>query len=422
MRPWLVLAAVALVPRVLLALYLGVWGEPERWEYDVIAASIHAGEGHNYQRGMFHYAAYAPPVWSYLLAALLALPSESRASIQVVQGLFCLGAACACVLLVKRLGGGLFTARLAGLLVALQPSLLYYSVAKSDPLPLNAFLLSLMALAATLVMEQPGLARSFGFGLLVALATLSRGTPAIAVPILATMLWAERRSRALPPVLAMVAGLFLGLAPWLIRNAIFLGEPMITSTSGENFWRGNNPLATGGVADKTGRTLTSLSWDDEVYSPFSPAIRQVLAHGNEADRQHVFAAEAWRFIREQPDHAFFLFTEKLKIFWWKVESRPEDYAASRSALYQWIYRSELFAALLGLFVLLRAKDPLHAARSLRTAWILVALIVGISVLQSAFYVQGRHRFLIEPLMLIFTAFGAAAITGRLLRAIGRVPR
>ena len=35
-------------------------------------------------------------------------------------------------------------------------------------------------------------------------------------------------------------------------------------------------------------------------------------------------------------------------------------------------------------------------------------MLAVSVLQSAFYVQGRHRFLIEPLLLMFTAIALSA--------------
>jgi 4-amino-4-deoxy-L-arabinose transferase-like glycosyltransferase len=416
-RPWVLLAAIALLSRVLLALYLGVWGQPERFEYDAIAESIHAGFGHNYQRGMYHYAAYAPPVWSYVLAFLLWITPKNGAAIQILQAMLCVGAAFTCAALTSRLVDHPRAPFYCGLLVALQPSLLYYSVAKSDPLPLNAFLLTVICLGGAILVERPDGVRSALLGLLVALATLSRGTPAIALPIVAIALVVVWRRLALLPVLAMTAGMALGLFPWLARNAVFVGEPLITSTTGENFWRGNNPLATGGVSDKTGRTLTSLSPDDETYSPFSPAIRAALAFGDERERHHVFMAEAWRFIHAEPAHAFFLFTEKLETFWWRIESRPEDYSPTKTFLYASIYRSELFLAAIGALILggRWSKAPGRGAHA--TVFIVVSMMLGLSLVQSAFYVQGRHRFLIEPLLLVFTAIGLAAIVDRVRLAM-----
>jgi hypothetical protein len=394
---------------LLLALYLGVWGQPERWEYDVIALNIHAGRGHLYERDAFPYLAYAPPLWSYLLAGLLELPGASRASIQVVQGFFCLGTAFACAELARRLTGRGLAAGVCAGLVALQPSLLYYSVVKSDPLPLNALLLSLIVLGSAIVVEKPLPARSLGLGLLIALATLSRGTPVIVAPIAATLLIRRFGAAGLGPALAMIGGLAIGLAPWLVRNALYLGEPLITTTSGENLWRGNNDLATGGVRDPRGRSLTRLNPDADV---FPPAIARVLASGTELDREHIFRVEALRFIRERPADAFRLFIAKLRSFWWKIESRPEDYSPVAAAAYEWIYRSELVLGLGGLFWGLRRSRSRGSAAAGTTFALLVGTMAGVSALQAAFYVEGRHRFLIEPLLLVFTASALAAMVER----------
>jgi hypothetical protein len=192
-----------------------------------------------------------------------------------------------------------------------------------------------------------------------------------------------------------------------------VGEPLITSTSSENFWRGNNELATGGVLDTAGWPLSTLSPDIGPYTPFSPAIREVLAGGSEADRHRVFLAEAWRFIGTHPDRALSLFIKKLTIFWWRIEST--EYSSAMAGLYEWIYRIELGLALVGLIALLRRAPETAGGSKPAALGLVLALMLGISLLQSAFYVQGRHRFLIEPLLLIFTACGAAAVIGRLPR-------
>jgi len=123
-RYLLVLAIASLVPRVLLAVLLGVVGEPERWEYDVIAANIAGGSGHVYDRLGFVYAAYAPPLWSGILAVLLVTLGEVRIAIQAIQALLCFGVAVACSVLARRITGDDAASLLTGILVALQPSLL----------------------------------------------------------------------------------------------------------------------------------------------------------------------------------------------------------------------------------------------------------------------------------------------------------
>ena len=63
-----------------------------------------------------------------------------------------------------------------------------------------------------------------------------------------------------------------------------VGSPLITSTTGENLWRGNHAGASGGVVDLDGGRITMLI-------PSNPAlpvsIRSVLAAGTEFDRHQV---------------------------------------------------------------------------------------------------------------------------------------
>lgn len=413
-----VLTAVTLLPRLALGLQRGVWGDPEVWEYDVIASSIHAGFGHLYARTGFPYFAYSPPVWSYVLAALRDLPGESRASVQVVQAFFCLGAALVCAAIARRLGAGPGTEWLTALAVALQPSLLYYSVMKSDPLPLNALLLALIVLAGARLIDAPRALPSFGFGVLVALGTLARGTPAIVLPLVALLLIRRHRASALAPVALLAFGMGLGLSPWLVRNTLVLGEPVITTTSGENFWRGNNEQATGGVYSPSGESLSSLYPGNPI---FPPAIRETLAHGTEIDRQKVFTAEALRFIRENPGRALELLAIKLRRFWWRIESSPDDYSPGMALAYEGIYRIELGLALFGLVILSRKGGFGVATSEGATLGLTLFTMLLVSLLQAAFYVQGRHRFLIEPLLLIFTVAGADAFAAR-LRRLGQTGR
>ena len=109
--------------------------------------------------------------------------------------------------------------------------------------------------------------------------------------------------------------------------------------------------------------------------------------------------EAWRFITADPWAATRLFARKLRTFWWRVDSNPGDYPAMAARGYEWTFRVELVLALLGAWLTLRSPHSRAAAG------ICLGLIVAISLLQCAFYVQGRHRFLVEPLLLIFTAIG-----------------
>ena len=407
-----ILALATLAPRALLAALLGVFGQPEPWEYDVIAAHIVGGDGHVYERFAFVYAAYAPPLWSWILAALLATVGEPRIAIQVLQAVLCFGAAVTCGGLARRISGDETVGLLAGVLVAVQPSLLYYSVMKSDPLPLNVLLLSLIAAAAASLIEAPSDRRALVFGCLVALGVLARGTPAVALPVVALALFVRRKSGALRAVAVSTAAMSLCIAPWLIRNVFVLGAPVLTSTTGENFWRGNHEGAGGGVLDLNGGEITRIT---PTNPALPPPIRAVLATGTEIQRHEIFMSEAWRFISTEPLEALDLFARKMRTFWWRIDSDPRDYPRTASIAYAVIYRTELALALFGAFVLFRSRGAASRSPDRSAAALVLGLMFAVSILQSAFYVQGRHRFLIEPLLLMFTAAGVGSGGRGLLR-------
>ncbi|MBX7183872.1 MAG: glycosyltransferase family 39 protein [Vicinamibacteria bacterium] len=404
-RSLALIAIAALLSRVLVAAVLGLVGTPERWEYDTIAAHIAAGNGHVYEHFAFVYAAYAPPLWSMVLALLRIMTGDAPIAIQILQALLCLGAAAVCGGLARRISGEETVGLLAGILVAVQPSLLYYSVAKSDPLPLNAFLLSLIASAGIGLASEPNDRRALAFGCLTGLGILSRGTPVAALPVVAFALILRRDERGRRAIAVSTIAVGLCIAPWLLRNVAVVGAPILTSTTGENFWRGNHEGAGGGVRDLNGGEITQVT---PLNPALPPSLRAVLASGSEIQRHDAFMSEAWRFIRTEPLAAMRLFVTKMRIFWWRIDSDPLDYPRMASITYAAIYRSELALALLGSFLLFRSRD--EPSRPRRSAASLVAgIMIAVSLLQSAFYVQGRHRFLIEPLLLVFTALGAGAL-------------
>ena len=231
----------------------------------------------------------------------------------------------------------------------------------------------------------------------------------VALPVAALALFARRRSGALRAVAVSTAAMSLCVAPWVIRNVAVLGAPVLTSTTGENFWRGNHEGAGGGVVDLDGGEITRIA---PTNPDLPPAIRTVLASGTEIQRHEIFMAEAWRFIGTEPLEAAGLFARKMRTFWWRIDSDPRDYPRTASITYAAIYRTELALALFGAFVLFRSRGAASPSPDRWAAALALGLMIAVSVLQSAFYVQGRHRFLIEPLLLMFTAIALSTLARR----------
>jgi hypothetical protein len=90
---------------------------------------------------------------------------------------------------------------------------------------------------------------------------------------------------------------------------------------------------------------------------------------------------------------------KLGYFWWQSPQAGRLYPAAWFRLYQAFY---LLVAALAL-----AAIVIHRRR--RETWLLVGFCLSIALVQSAYYVEGRHRLTVEPLLLVQAAQALAQL-------------
>lgn len=399
---WAVFAAAAVI-RLTVAVAFGGLRQPELWEYDDIARAIIAGDGFTYHFHGITYYSYAPPLYSWLSVAGYWL-SGSLVPLMLVQ--VCAGAALAAAsgAIAARLFGETRAALAAGVLVALHPGLTIYSATKAHPMTFDALFFALAALQFLRLSERPSTRRAVELGLIVGLGTLSRATIVIFLPIGALwLLWLG--GRAAWPVLVrqvVVAGVVATacLAPWTIRNYLVHDTfVFVVSTDGDVFWRGNNPHATGhSYGSSGGLVLDSLT----------PEERQDLhRQPTEVAQSAWFKARANAFIRDHPWEFARLTATKFFYFWWFAPQTGVRYPPSwfwASAAY---YVATLLCAAVGVRRIMRTGS--HAVRQ---AVLLVALLGALSLLQSLYYVEGRHRWAVEPLLLALSGCGAAVVYQR----------
>jgi hypothetical protein len=204
--------------------------------------------------------AYRPPLYPLLLAALRAISPAEVARIAALQLALGLGTVALTAVLARRWGLGRW-AWLAALLTAADPLLLAHSASVMTE-TLAAFLAVAGLVAADAAItaigrkgEKQRWVEAVGWaglaGLVAGLAVLCRPTflPwAIGLPVLYA--WAGWRRSIVPgtpatawrpSALACLAGLALALAPWMIRNWVSLGAPLMTTThGGYTFYLANN--------------------------------------------------------------------------------------------------------------------------------------------------------------------------------------
>jgi 4-amino-4-deoxy-L-arabinose transferase-like glycosyltransferase len=175
-----------------------------------------------------------PPLFPLVLALASALGLDSYQAHRVVVVLIGTGTVVAVGLLARRLAGeraGLIAAALA----AVSPVLI-----SADGAVMSETLLGLLVVVSAIVAyelgERTSIKKAGILGVLIGLATLTRGEAIVLLPLL---LLAIPRPR-LRPSLTLVACCLLVLAPWTVRNLSTFEKPVPISTNEGNLLAGAN--------------------------------------------------------------------------------------------------------------------------------------------------------------------------------------
>jgi hypothetical protein len=214
--------------------------------------------------------------------------------------------------------------------------------------------------------------------------------------------WLARHASWQQMIAVIAIGLAVG-APWIGRNWILLGRPLLISTSFEDVWKGNNPMSSGS---------SFLAPGEDVFSVAPLDLRFRIWHADELQANDVFAQEALSFIEQRPEQFASLFVRKFVYFWWLPQPAGLLYPPSWLATYQ-VYASVIYAfAVVGIVGILRAGSA--EERNLLAT--LAAIGFSLAVIHALAYVEGRHRWGLEPLLLLLTARGMFAVLGVLVAA------
>ena len=403
---WLALFALALVLRLAAGLATGRLLHPELFEYDAMARNWLAGRGLSYTHLGVVYYSFAPPLHSWIAIGSYWL-TGSIVPLMLIQ----IAAGSAIAVAAAAIADRLFRSRVAGLaagaLLAVHPGLLVYSIAKAHPLPFDALFFTLVLLQFFRLHERPTVSRAVVLGVIIGLGTLSRSTMLIFAPIGSIWLFvvaAGTQRLAIIKLIAIAAVVSLAvLAPSAIRDSLIHKQPpFMVSPTGENFWKGNNPLATG---------HSLIHGTRDVVGALSPAERADLeSQPNEVAQSEWFMRKAKAFIREQPGAAARLFVMKFFHFWWFAPQTGVLYPSAWRHMYMAYYVVALVLAAFGIARLRAIRSP-----AVSLAVLLGLFLLGLSVLQSVYYVEMRHRWGIEPMLLALSGGGVAAVARRFRR-------
>lgn len=393
------IALVAFLLRLATQMLLGFYVAPEVWEEGEIARRLVDGRGYVFELNGAPSYAFRAPAYAFALAGAYLVFGNSI----LVAGIFqaSLGAALAAsVYLIGRSLGGRGVAVLAGLGTAAHPALLVYA-AKVHQLNLDVLVAALGTLLILRGLERvtaPGLVV---FGAVCGIAILSRPT---FVPFLVVGGGAVLVRRSPRPVdglrraatVGVVAAALVG--PWLAHNYVATGSWTLTTTTGYTLWIGNNPVATG----------TTITADGRAVIDAAPAMRDLVWGRPETEQDRIFRDAAIRYMTDDLPRTAAAFARKLFYFWWFSSQTGSLYPERWRLAYTLYYAALAVTAVVGANWLARAGGA-------RQLTVLMAAFVTVSLAQSVFYVDGRHRWAVEPLMLVLSAIIVWELLRRLVR-------
>jgi tetratricopeptide (TPR) repeat protein len=372
------------------------------WTYDAWGKRIAAGDWLG--EGVF----YQAPLYPYFLGVVHLLFGPSLWPVRILQ--MVLGSvACALIFLV---GDRLFS-RAAGITAALvlacyAPAMFFEGLIEKSVLDL--FLLTVLLFILCGVDQSERWWRWSGAGALLGMLGLSRENALILVPVVALWIGIHYSERSLPVRARWLgfffAGLLMVLVPVGLRNLAVGGEfTLTTSQFGPNFFIGNNA-----AADGTYGSVRKIIQEIQLEGPDAKRLAE-RAVGHELTPGEVSSywfGQALDYIRSRPAAWLQLLGFKWLLVWnaREIEDSDDFYIyqgySSLLAFFGWFNHFGLLAPLAALGVYLTR----HRWRQL---WLLYLMILALALSVTIFYVFGRYRFPLVPLLTLFAGTGVIEV-------------
>lgn len=288
------------------------------------------------------------------------------------------------------------TARLASLLLTLTPSQYLYAIPLLSDLQFTLLLLGLLYLMG----RRSSLAGNLLMGICYGAAVMTRGV-ILLFPLMMIVYWRMKDWSWKPiltnlAVMGMVAELMF--FPWQIRNYRLFGEPITTNTtSGYQFWMGNNPRATGFY-------LTS-----DQFIP--PADQTLLKELNEvqADRycyiqgvQYIFR-HPLKTVARWPRKILFLLGRDSKAMPWAFQGVWET--LNPASLMAMIIITEAFYTVLFIVFLASLVFRIKQEGFSPRLYLLTSPVIYVVVIHTLSVSEGRYHL---PLVPVFAILAASA--------------
>lgn len=369
---------------------------PEIFEYDELARNLLAGEGYQYTHlGTPYQSFYSGVFYIWLTAGLYAAFPHGYTAVLVAQSLCSLLVAGA-IYSIGRISWGRQAGILAALLVLVHPAFIYYDAHKLHPLSFDALLIGAVVLTLLWLRKSFSAYVAFLAGVTQGAAILQRGSMILFLPFgLASLWWyLPRTRRFLFQGTVYVFGVLLVITPWLARNYSIYGTVLLTTTSAESFWRGNEPHSYGSSFLPSGQTVLHAAPE---------TFLEQLRSKDELGQSQLFWQSSLPNVWARPGAFLLGVGRKFLHFWTFAPQTGLLYPPWYFYMYTVYYLTAASLAVLGAVRLARAGASRRDA--LPVLCLILGVFLSVSLIHSTFYFEMRHRWGIEPLLLVLSSVG-----------------
>ncbi len=261
------------------------------------------------------------------------------------------------------------------LIPLLHPAFVYYELKCVHPF-VHDFLFLTIAIYSSISLINSD-SSIFEKGMMLGTAVLARGTFIVfPMMLIAYILFRKEIKKASLTLL----GMFLMLAPWLTHNYLSDDVLALTSTTGKILWKGSLHDSEGG---------NYLNNGENYYHALNAADLNTLGQSTVKEQNDFFMQRYLQQWKTEPLHVIKMCMIKLKNFWFLSSNTGTEYP-------DYIKKTIPLLRLINLIFI--GALLFLSFKSREFTWLYIALCF--SFLQAVFYVEARHRLLLDPLLLI----------------------
>ncbi len=355
-------------------------------------------------------SAFRPPLYPFSLVPCMGAAGADPLGIAILHG--ALGAATVWLtwFIGRRWGMGSF-AVLAALFVAVDPILLRQStLVMTETLATFAVTLAVFILTANRRADLSS-GRWFAGGCALGMAALVRPTFLLwaAFGVVALLLAAENRRKKIRQAALLTLGLSITLAPWVVRNAMSFGRPIVATTHGGfTLLLANNPSFYAYLREAPSGAV----WDAAEFNAEQTVRLPRHTPDEEIASNRRAYQQAWQNIGDEPAMFAYASLVRLARLWGVLPHQTDASESSPRRLLR--YGIGLWYVAITLLAVVGIVSCGRRLIALPWAWTTL-LVVSLSLVHACYWSNLRMRAPLVPIIALWSAAGCGRIVPRSLR-------